>query len=340
MARLVRGDEVIDLWVDDGADGTWLRARAGDGPICELRRAPRAWVERGFANELSMRLRDGWRRARDPAREVDVDDEPREPRLEAALAADLGDAAAALVYADWYQQQEHPRGDLIAVQHALAARPGDAELRAHEAALFRDWREHLLGPLGQPLANPYGQVSLALSWQHGFVRAARLEGIAGTTAAGQLVWELLRHPSARFLRELVVASGEARSEDGELALDMLLHAGPTPPLCTLHVLREDLATTLGDLTELGARYPLLEDVVLTGYGDAELGALSLPRARRLAFRTATLYRETAAALACAELPALAELELWFGSADSQAGCTAADLAPLWASGFRRCACCG
>jgi DNA-directed RNA polymerase specialized sigma24 family protein len=98
MARLVCGDRVFDVWIDDRTDGVWLRAREGDGPIRELRSQPRAWVERGLQSELSRRLRDGWRRVRDPAREPEVDDEPREPRLEAALAADPEDAAAALVY--------------------------------------------------------------------------------------------------------------------------------------------------------------------------------------------------------------------------------------------------
>jgi hypothetical protein len=79
------------------------------------------------------------------------------------------------------------------------------------------------------------------------------------------------------------------------AIDMLLRAGPTPPLRTLQIQRDALLNRLGDLSELGTRYPLLEDVELAGSGDAQLDTLHLPRARRFAYRTSTMDQATAAA---------------------------------------------
>lgn len=51
-------------------------------------------------------------------------------RLLAAVLAAPGDDAARLVYADWLLEQGDPRGELIQLECALAARPGDEALAA------------------------------------------------------------------------------------------------------------------------------------------------------------------------------------------------------------------
>ncbi len=91
------------------------------------------------------------RRVRDPAREVELADEPLEPALEARLRADPGDHDAALVYADWYQQRGHPRGALIAVQAARARDPDDPALAAEEPRAAR--RPRRVARLPRPAAH-------------------------------------------------------------------------------------------------------------------------------------------------------------------------------------------
>jgi uncharacterized protein (TIGR02996 family) len=334
VARFQRGDSVLEVWIDDRLDGVSLLVQEGDSRARVIPTGSRYSVTSEYHQWISHHLGLGWRRVRDPKRERDLDDEPREPTFEAALAAAPDDAATALVYADWYQQQGHPRGALIATQCGLAANPADPRLQAEEAELFREWRDYLLGPL-ERVATPFA-LQLDLAWEHGFIRRARLVGFAGELETNALLWDLLRHPSARFLRELVLGSTTLGfPTNATLAADLLLRAGPTPPLRVLAFDDSTVATALGDLTGLGECYPHLEDVVLRGEGDAVLGELALPCARRFAYRTATLSPATLAAILAAPWPALEELELWFG-----VGCTAADVAPLFQrTALRTCACC-
>src|SRR5262245_23204487 len=56
--------------------------------------------------------------------------------LEAQIRARPDDPAAALVYADWLQQREDPRGQLIAIQHRRSIDPDDPVLRDAELALL------------------------------------------------------------------------------------------------------------------------------------------------------------------------------------------------------------
>ena len=56
--------------------------------------------------------------------------------LETEILARRDDPSAYLVYADWLQQHQDPRGELIAVQHQRAAAPRDKQLATREQALL------------------------------------------------------------------------------------------------------------------------------------------------------------------------------------------------------------
>ncbi len=284
-----------------------------------------------FERITSEHLRAGWRRVRDPAREHDVDHEPRDPALDAALRADPSDVPSALVYSDWLLQQGHPRGRLIAVQHALIERPDDPELVAEAARLLDEHYDELLTPL--QLCE-----KLDLVWERGFVKRARI-GRSGD-AGPQTLWEVLRHPSTRFLRELVIGCHKSGDQNNELMCDLLLHAGPHPPLRLVEIADFDQSEIdnidisrawLGDLSQLSACYPQLEDVVLKGHGSVQLGELRLVHARRFALRTSSMARATLGSILRAPWPALEELELWFGDPDRGYGaeCALDDVLPLF-----------
>src|SRR5688500_3525157 len=57
------------------------------------------------------------------------------PELEARLVVHP-EIETYLVYGDWLSEHGDPRGELVAVQARLLTTPGDAELRAREAALI------------------------------------------------------------------------------------------------------------------------------------------------------------------------------------------------------------
>lgn len=293
----------------------------------------------GYAEACAWHARQGWRRV--PL----AFDEPIEPALEEALRAEL-DADTALVYSDWLAHHDHPRAALIAIQHARRARPDDPALIAEEARLFERHADVLLGALGAHLREVQvdGEEGLELVWEHGFIAAARV-GRDGIGDAEPVLDLLLNHRSARLLRELVIGRHQGGDQDNRRMAEVLIYGSPTPapPLRKLHLADFDDSrydgidisrAPLGDLSGLGEIYPRLEDVILKGRGDVELGGLALPRARRFALRTSTLTRRTLAVILAAPWPELVELELWFGDPAWRYGaeCGLDDALPLLGDG--------
>lgn len=368
VARFERGDEFIEAWLE----GDTLMTRRGRKGIDDPPRvsaladggAPRSRTRnsddpaRVTAGEAHIRyqqlqsecLRDGWQRVRDPDREASVDGEPRESALDRALHANPRDRAAAVVYVDWLQQRGHPRGSLIALQDR--GRTIDAEL------LLRREAQVLLGPLA-------GRSNLTLRWERGFIRAARIvdldamvlarsalrrQGFSCAVRLGiprilaceeddpdEVLWELLRHPSARFLRDLQLHFRAGSVAGIPCLLDDVLvrHPPPRPPLSRLVL---DLRDAEASLRGLDEAYPDLRVLRIGRLRALDLGELRLPRLRRLEIR-APMRRAALSAVLDRTWPELSELALrvsngrWGDSRTtvyffSECECTASDLVPL------------
>ena len=245
------------------------------------------YASSNYSNELQRLLRSGYTRVADPRCEVPLGGEPINRTLEDALRADPTDIGAPLVYADWLQQQGHPRGALIAVQHQLHANPQDAALLQAEREIIEDAGDALLSkPLLAHFALHRGKHEIALSqnlydggtitFDHGFIR----EALVLLTQRGvdeDLFWELLRHPSARVLARLGVAL-EARHRHVGHVTALITH-GPRPPLRALSLRIKDFAAPV-DLSGLDVAYPLLEELELA-IPHVRFRELELPRLRRL-----------------------------------------------------------
>lgn len=118
------------------------------------------------------------------------------PSLAAAIARDLDDVGARLVYADWLTERGDPRGDLIAVQAALRERTDDARLREREARLLAEHRAHFLGQL--PDDDELVRARFHLGW---------LDDVwIGDHETRESLEELASLESARFLRALTVVT--------------------------------------------------------------------------------------------------------------------------------------
>ncbi|MCX5743979.1 MAG: TIGR02996 domain-containing protein [Proteobacteria bacterium] len=135
-----------------------------------------------------------------------MDDEQR-LALEAAIEVDPEQASTYLVLADWLQEHDDPRGELI-----IAANGTDEESKGRATMLQRQ-----LGP--PPLR--HGQQS----WFSGFVRG--LTGIVDEDDA-QLVESYLEHPSLRFATSLSFDLAGSLHDDRQWLIELLVrHARPT-----------------------------------------------------------------------------------------------------------------
>jgi uncharacterized protein (TIGR02996 family) len=265
-------------------------------------------ARRDYCERQLELLASGWHRVRDPAREIDYPDDPRDPGLERVLHENPDDDQTWLVYADHFIDRGHPRGALMALESAPVI---NMVQRAQREADAHTLRLTAMDVLGGSLA---GRAGLNLRWRRGFIHQAFLNGEFDRGAAEDLLFELLRHPSARFLRELKISCSHHDAQDHRLLVATLLHAAHTPPLRTLAI---EYATDrwvgdppLGDVGALGASYPLLEDVSIAGDDTTRFTGISLPRAKRFAFKTTRLQPHALRAIAKAEWPMLEEIELW------------------------------
>lgn len=263
--------------------------------------------------------------------------EPENPELARQIVEEPTDSGRYLVYADWLQTQGHPRGELAALQSARAARPRATSIANAERALLEQHPWLVPARVTDAAQRPRKQGDVddppAVTWEHGFIVAARLA--RGTDRAPatvrELAAELLAHPSARFLRELRIGALGPDEHDYAGVIAEIIRGAPS----TLRVLSlVDLPpgsaglvfASLADVTPLLAATPLLEELRLAG-SRVKLGDLELSRLRRLAVATAD--PEVLGALARARLPALEALELSSGDAPLPAAALGEVLRAAW-----------
>ena len=242
--------------------------------------------------------------------------------LEAAIDDDPDDPAAYSVYGDWLQRRGELRGELIALSLAAEAQRA-AEPRKKppaQLALGKLLKKHaaaLLGPLARLVPDPGDPSAPPFIWRHGYIGRAELVGSPERPAA-PIVQELLRHPSGRFLRELIVTS----DGEGPALASILEESAPR----SLRELELHALVDLGDLGALWGALARLHRLSLTGRR-FELGELELPELRRARLAAAELSGSCVRALARAPLPHLERLELRFGGRGDDLA-TFDDLRPL------------
>lgn len=230
--------------------------------------------------------------------------------LFAALERDPNNREAFLVYADYLQSEEDPRGELIALQAAGRKLDANRLLQKHE--------RYFVGNLWL--------YPVLLDWKMGFIEWARIavkrEHEDQGVRQGAMLKTLLQLPSARLLRELVLGAPSIHEDVLDEMLEALWSEAPRPLLRSLEYItfedEEMLSwTETGDLSPLSAHYPNLERLVLHA-GSITLGPLDLPELRELALKSCHLTRKEVDAVMQATFPRLERLCLWFGSAEQGA----------------------
>lgn len=255
------------------------------------------------------------------------------PELETAILANPDDVHAYEVYGDWLQANGDLRGELVAIQVALAKGP-DAKLSARANELLTQNGELFYGDLAGLLPH-----AVRVTWKNGFFDSVRIslgyDDADGGVDIDDLVNVALTHPSGRFLRELIVGMFDYEGENHyPRVVKALQKAGPKPTLRRLFLgdfeypdETEISWANVGDVGKLWALYPNLESLELQG-AEIELGKINAPKLRSLILRTGGLPAGALKSLAGATFPALESLEVWTGS-DSYGGDSAiSHLTPL------------
>lgn len=255
------------------------------------------------------------------------------PELEAAILASPDDVHAYQVYADWLQANGDLRGELVAIQVALA-KSADLALQARQNELLTgDSSELFYGDLESLVGT-----GVQVTWRFGFFDTVRIS-LDYDDAEGADIEALVRaavsHPSARFLRALTVGMFDYEGENHyERIVKVLAKAGPKPTLRSLFIgdfeypeETEISWANVGDIGKLWALYPNLEELTLQG-AEIGLGKIAAPKLRSLTLRTGGLPVAALKSLTAAELPSLERLEVWTGDENYGGESTFRDVAPL------------
>ncbi|HET7504818.1 MAG TPA: TIGR02996 domain-containing protein [Kofleriaceae bacterium] len=329
MARYELGDRFWSI-VYTGRAGTTLAVTSGKIGS-KGKTTTRSFASAGAAvaqhDELVLaRLRAGYRLI-EHAEAVEPPPAPdaAAAALEASLIADSTDTAAYEVYGDWLQRQGDPRGELIALQIARAAElaRGPRPRSTIQTAIGRHVERHaaaLLGPLAAFVSDVRDLASGPFVWRFGFIHRVTLESRPAGDLADTLA-QVLRHPSGRFVRELVIRANEI--DEAHRVVDVLSALAP-PTVCELELVVRAEPLELGPLWPRLARLRRIA-VVARGF---DVGAVRLPDAERARFATARLTSAAMRAIAVAPWPALQRLELRFGGRHEPGGTVLEDLEPL------------
>lgn len=229
-----------------------------------------------------------------------------------ALVAQPADVDTLRVYADVLLEQGDPRGELIGVQ--LARLAGDTpDLRAREAELIDHVEPVLQGALASTSV-------LKGTWKLGFLDRLMIQQVGDEPIEAALT-QLAAQPAARLLRRIAiyaVAVGEGGEHDPAI-IELARLAPAFPRLTAVALSRNEVGAAAagpdpqgaaGDLAPLTRAYPGLEELAL-GSRPFQLGDLALPALRQLWIQE--VRPGEVASLAAARLPALEELDLWFGA---------------------------
>ncbi|HEU0031778.1 MAG TPA: hypothetical protein VFQ53_14170 [Kofleriaceae bacterium] len=297
MPRYVLGD----AWWEIERDGTCNIVRAGSAsePVKEqLRRYKTA----GHAEiQYDVMIRDkvaaGYELTTAPAPAIAAHEPPAAMGdLETAIAADPYGTSVYAVYGDSLQAAGDPRGELIALQLAEDAKPGDAKLVAAIGRLLEKHRAHLFGPLAKHAGKLREFSEGAFIWRFGFIHIAQLDRQELTDPLAPIVRDLLHHPSGRFVAELLLR------DDDERDLAELLELLATGEPLSLRALELTTAADVGDLGGVLRAHPKLRRLAVRG---------------RVGSDAVTPIRTTLRSIVAAALPELEELELRLVNRDAR-----------------------
>ena len=272
----------------------------------------------------------------------------RNPELEKAIVANPMDRDAYAVFADWLQEQGDPRGELIAMQL------GNRDKAARQ--LIDSNLDYFLGPLAEHQKTRDGLSNNSVShlrspaqekewqktgeqaflWRNGFIYRVRLSHDMyfdaewkGKTA--DVLDQVLRHPSGRYIVEFSFQTNGDPSEDNDLQdiIDVLAKkAPPTTRKITFGDNVDQISWhNTGNLGKLWKGVPGLKILEIES-GHFDVGAMQAPNLERAIFITGGLTKACGKNIATADLPKIKHLEIYYGDDNYGGDCSVKEVKPL------------
>ncbi len=306
------------IWVEDGQIYTHFGALSGKG---QTKLKATSDPEGDVLGMIAKKKKEGYaqtggKKAVKPSPQLDA------KALKKHIAAITDDPATALVLADWLQGQQHPWGELIALQVGAAT-------NAKKAPALEKAAAKLLEKDGETIFPALANAGTHVTWKHGFVDRGQIGSDGNPKALLAAAKEFLASPAAARLDTLVFAPVQQKFstwrswERSERNI-----VDPWADLEKLAGLVPDRVTKLGfgpwpavaaggytyvpTATKLNKAVPDVTSLELTGSMPPGFGKLALPKLTSLAVRIAHATDEQLTAIAQAKLPKLERLEVGTG----------------------------
>lgn len=307
------GGRFWEIWSD--GDTVYTRSgKAGSDGQTKLKQV--ADVAAEIQKQVEKKLVEGF---------VEKGGGPPAPKLDAKeLKAHLKNVAtddgAYLVLADWLQQQAHPWGELIALQHAAASGKKAATLTKQAEKHLTLHKSAILGSLAQRLDG---------TWDRGFLRRAQLGVEPDPKAIVKAIKALAALPPANLLEAIAIDPSPESFKtwrDSSSSRDHVVQ--PWSDLEAVVAALPDRVKHVGfggwpvnaaaayvempTFTAVTKACAELTTVELTGTAPDKLGKLSLPVTTDLRVHFANANGTAIEALSSAKLPKLERFEIWLG----------------------------
>lgn len=273
-------------------------------------------------------------------------DEPRNAELERAIFEDLDNQEAWQVYGDWLQQEGDPRGEIIAIETAIASGSAGDDLKKRKDEIFEaNLKSWLSDRVRKALEEPGEDTeTIALTWKHGFLEKVRVgtEYDYEGPQPVEVLRDLFKSSATRFLRELRVGLTDAEGENGYTEeIQAISKAGKLEALQLLFLgdfeypdETEMSWTEVGDIAKAFPVLRAIKHLEVQGGGIECSATPNLPTLETLILRTGGLPGSVASAVAKAKLENLKHLEIWFGADDYGADADVGNIQPIFeGSGF-------
>ena len=313
-------DKFWEVWIDGSQVFTHFGKTGAAGQTKIKPTADEAAAEASLEDMVAKKKKEGFKQTGGPKPPAGPALDPKELKKLLAPLTSAQDPAV-MVLADWLQGQNHPWGELIALQYGAATTPKKAAALEKAAdKLLEDQREAILGALAD-------DTRTQVTWHCGFAQRAVIGSKADAKSVTAALKRFLAQPIAKVVETIVLGPMQETFSvwrDWDSSEEHIVD--PWPDLEKLaipaHVTKLGFGAWPGtaasayielpSFTKLSKAFPKLTALELAGSGSDKQGKLSLPVLTELSIHLSHATATDLEAVAGSKLPKLERLTLGLG----------------------------